>query len=162
MLWNKARRSENVNDQRKDKDVRSPTGIALAAGLIVSIMAGMGAYWADLEKSGDIETVNTMQEQTLGEMGKFVEDDPHRFFVESVLGSTEDVWTQIFAQVGKGISRLNLFCMTSRPSLPVAPIDQKKPARSTANWTRKSTSTSNRWSLLLFRTQWWRTLHKPM
>ncbi|WP_095190328.1 neutral zinc metallopeptidase [Pseudomonas sp. Irchel 3E19] len=101
MLWNKARRSENVNDQRKDKDVRSPTGIALAAGLIVSIMAGMGAYWADLEKSGDIETVNTMQEQPLGEMGKFVKDDPHRFFVESVLGSTEDVWTQIFAQVGK-------------------------------------------------------------
>jgi hypothetical protein len=86
MLWNKARRSSNVNDTREGKDARTPTGKALTAGLAALTLAGIGIY----------STLGTTPEQ-----GKTVTEDPYRQFVESILGDTEDTWKQLFTQTGR-------------------------------------------------------------
>lgn len=103
MLWNKAKRSENVNDQRKDKDVRSSTGNILAAGLVASVLGVSATFWADIEKAFGPEAAVAAKVQTEAtiQLQLQIHDDPHRFFVESILGSSEEVWTELFAQLGK-------------------------------------------------------------
>ncbi|PYY67218.1 metalloprotease, partial [Pseudomonas jessenii] len=46
MLWNKARRSDNVNDTREGKDARTLTGKILGTGLAAVTLASAGLYSA--------------------------------------------------------------------------------------------------------------------
>jgi len=96
MLWNKARRSANVNDTRQGKDARQLTGKTMGAGLAAVALAGVGLY----------STVSTTPNAEPGEnpsrySSAHHADDPQLQFVQSVLGDTEDTWTQLFAQTGR-------------------------------------------------------------
>lgn len=104
MLWNKARRSDNVNDTREGKDARTLTGKTLAAGLAVVALAGAGLY----------STLGTTPDATIAlpspatKLSLVPEDDPQLMFVQSILGDTEDTWKQIFAQTGRHYSQPTL------------------------------------------------------
>jgi predicted metalloprotease len=102
MLWNKARRSKNVNDIRKGKDARTLTGTTLAAGLAAIALASAGLYStqdtpADVTKLEPSYTLDRPRPQPSIEP----EADLQLTFVQSVLGDTEDTWNQLFAQMGR-------------------------------------------------------------
>ncbi|HEF4761143.1 TPA: neutral zinc metallopeptidase [Pseudomonas putida] len=97
MLWNKARRSDNVNDTRKGKDARTYTGKTLGAALAAVALASTGLYslLSDVPSApSDIPAppvaIDTRPEQDLQLM-----------FIQSVLGETEDTWKQLFEQSGR-------------------------------------------------------------
>jgi predicted metalloprotease len=93
MLWNKARRSTNVNDTREGKDARKPTGLVLGAGLAFAL-TGAGVYTALSP------TQETPSEQNTSRF-PVPAVDPQLTFVQAVLGDTEDTWKDLFAQTGK-------------------------------------------------------------
>lgn len=93
MLWNKARRSTNVNDTREGKDARKPTGLVLGAGLAFAL-TGAGVYTALSP------TQETPSEQNTSRF-PVPAVDPQLTFVQAVLGDTEDTWKDLFAQKGK-------------------------------------------------------------
>ncbi|WP_137804334.1 neutral zinc metallopeptidase [Pseudomonas sp. G(2018)] len=97
MLWNKARRSDNVNDTRKGKDARTLTGKTLGAGLAVAALASAGLY----STLGD--TPKTSSQQLVPSTALAIEPEKDRqlMFVQSVLGETEDTWKQLFAKTGR-------------------------------------------------------------
>jgi predicted metalloprotease len=97
MLWNKARRSHNVNDTREGKDAPILTGKTLAVGLATAALAGAGLY-STLRTTTDVTPPVPPPPHTLSIVP---EDDPQLMFVQSVLGDTEDTWNQIFAQSGR-------------------------------------------------------------
>lgn len=93
MLWNKARRSTNVNDTREGKDARKSTGVVLGAGLAFAL-TGAGVYTA-LSTTPDAPNVQNTLELPIPIV------DMQLMFVQAVLGDTEDTWKQLFAQTGK-------------------------------------------------------------
>ncbi|MGF6114428.1 KPN_02809 family neutral zinc metallopeptidase [Pseudomonas frederiksbergensis] len=98
MLWNKARRSDNVNDTREGKDARQLTGKTLGAGLAAAALAGVGLYSA-LGTTPDILPVET--DTPFHSSAPQPSGDTTLLFVQSVLGDTEDTWKQLFAQTGR-------------------------------------------------------------
>lgn len=92
MLWNRARRSDNVNDTREGKDARQITGtttfIALA---ITATLVGAGFY----------STLDRMPNDSSAGPHEHLPVDPQLQFVQSVLGDTEDTWAQLFSQRDK-------------------------------------------------------------
>jgi len=101
MLWNKARRSENVNDTREGKDARTLTGKNLAAALATVALASAGLY-STLGTTPD-ELSLTPLDMLDPPAALAIEPDEDRqlMFVQSVLGDTEDTWKQLFAQTGR-------------------------------------------------------------
>lgn len=100
MLWNKARRSDNVNDTREGKDARNNTGKTLGAGLAAAALACAGLYstqHSTPDEAALAAPLNPNSAALLTEPG----EDLQLRFVQSVLGDTEDVWTQLFAQTGR-------------------------------------------------------------
>jgi predicted metalloprotease len=97
MLWNKARRSHNVNDTREGKYARALKGKTLAAGLATVALTGAALY----------SIVGTTPDATFpapsppATLSTVPADDPQLMFVQSILGDTEDTWNQIFAQTGR-------------------------------------------------------------
>ncbi|MCP1416977.1 putative metalloprotease [Pseudomonas laurylsulfativorans] len=98
MLWNKARRSDNVNDTREGKDARTPSGKTLGAGLAVIALAGAGAYLT-LDTAPDAPA-NTPTPPASALSIEPAEDLQLKF-VQAVLGDTEDTWKQLFAETGR-------------------------------------------------------------
>ncbi|QCY10377.1 neutral zinc metallopeptidase [Pseudomonas sp. MPC6] len=101
MLWNKARRSDNVNDTRKGKDARTLTGKTLGAGLAVVALASAGLY-STLGTTPDetpLISSNTLNPPDV--VLSIATEDLQLKFVQSVLGDTEDTWKQLFAQTGR-------------------------------------------------------------
>lgn len=94
MLWNKARRSDNVNDTRKGKDARTLTGKTLGAGLAVVALASAGLY----STLGDTPKTSSQELVPSAALAIEPEKDRQLMFVQSVLGETEDIWKQLFAQ----------------------------------------------------------------
>ncbi|MBK5508683.1 KPN_02809 family neutral zinc metallopeptidase [Pseudomonas sp. TH15] len=92
MLWNKARRSENINDTRKGKDARTLTGKNLGAGLAAVVLSGAALH----------STFNALpsQDSVEDQVSQLIapNDDPQLRFIESILGDTEDTWKQLFAK----------------------------------------------------------------
>lgn len=107
MLWNKARPSDNVNDNREGKDARPLTGKTLSAGLAAALV-GAGVYSALNTTPGVVPAGSDTP-------GHYTAPPPtadrELLFVQSVLGDTEDTWTQLFAQTGRHYPppRLTLF-----------------------------------------------------
>ncbi|WP_095196667.1 neutral zinc metallopeptidase [Pseudomonas sp. Irchel 3A7] len=97
MLWNKARRSDNVNDTRKGKDARTLTGKTLGAGLAVAALASAGLY----STLGDTPKTSSQELVPSAALAIEPEKDRQLMFVQSVLGETEDTWEQLFAQAGR-------------------------------------------------------------
>ncbi|PMQ13528.1 hypothetical protein PseAD21_03260 [Pseudomonas sp. AD21] len=96
MLWNKARRSDNVDDTRQGKDARRPTGKIIGTGLAASILAGAALYSTF---SNGPEAPSAPHEQTL--LQTLSPEETQLHFIESILGDTEDTWKQLFAQTGR-------------------------------------------------------------
>lgn len=97
MLWNKARRSHNVQDTREGKDARTFTGKTLATGLAGAALAGAALY-STLGTTPDATITLPAPATTLSML---TEQDPQLMFVQSVLGDTEDTWAQLFNQRDK-------------------------------------------------------------
>lgn len=97
MLWNKARRSDNVNDTRKGKDARTHTGKTLGAGLAAVVLAGAGMY----SVLNDAPSLPVEIQAPPAAIETKLEQDLQLMFVQSVLGETEDTWSQLFAQTGR-------------------------------------------------------------
>lgn len=101
MLWNKARRSDNVNDTRKGKDARTLTGKTLGAGLAIVALASAGLY-STLDTTTDEASLSSSNTLNPPEGILSIEsEDLQLKFVQSILGDTEDTWKQLFAQTGQ-------------------------------------------------------------
>lgn len=98
MLWNKARPSDNVNDTRQGKDARQLTGKTFGAGLAVTALASAGMYSALSTTPG---VVPVGSDTPAYYTAPHPAADRDLLFVQSVLGDTEDTWTQLFAQTGR-------------------------------------------------------------
>ena len=98
MRWQQGRRSENVDDRRGMR----PAGMAVGGGLgtIVFIVIAllMGADPMALLQ----QVANNPQVAPQQQAGPISpEEEELKDFVSAVLGSTEDVWTEVFADMGK-------------------------------------------------------------
>ncbi|MCW8275877.1 neutral zinc metallopeptidase [Pseudomonas sp. PCH199] len=98
MLWNKARRSDNVNDTREGKDARTLTGKTLGAGLAAIALASAGFY--SLLSDSPVAP-SDIHEPPASPLTIEPTEDLQLKFVQSVLGETEDTWKQLFAQSGR-------------------------------------------------------------
>ncbi|MBK5303883.1 MULTISPECIES: KPN_02809 family neutral zinc metallopeptidase [Gammaproteobacteria] len=98
MLWNRARRSDNVNDTREGKDARKTTGKMIGATVAVATLTGAGLYSTVSTTPDDVPTLpDTPPHQSAAR----VAEDSQLMFIQSVLGDTEDTWKQLFAQTGR-------------------------------------------------------------
>lgn len=96
MRWDDFRRSSNVED-RRGQIVRAG-GLGLGTMAILGLIAwGLGINPALL--IGGAEMVSRHLPQSAG--SKPAPNDQASQFVSSILGSTEDVWTDVFKSVGK-------------------------------------------------------------
>lgn len=102
MLWNKARRSDNVVDARDGRQTRTLRGNKLGLGLGAFALAGIGLY-AGVDPPVDQVRLESVPIEVLDSpaIDASVAEDPRLAFVEAVLGDTEDTWKPIFEQLGK-------------------------------------------------------------
>jgi predicted metalloprotease len=127
MRWEDFRQSSNVEDDREASASRGlPGGGGIGIGMIIILtLLGwlFGINPAALINGAQILTGGGGMEQTAPapEVGAGTPGDPTGQFVAAILGSTEDVWKQIFAAGGKTYNppRLRLFSV-SEPT-PCAP-----------------------------------------
>ncbi|HSQ77099.1 MAG TPA: neutral zinc metallopeptidase [Bacteroidota bacterium] len=99
MRWQESRRSENVEDQRGRRIATGPAiggGVAIVILLVGLLLGGDPATL--LETIGNTATQQTTQTTDPAQMSEA--DARAGDFVAAVLGETEDVWRQIFAQNG--------------------------------------------------------------
>jgi predicted metalloprotease len=99
MRWQSSRRSENVEDQRRQGIPRGPAiggGLAIIILLVGLLLGGDPA--ALLETIGGSTTQQSIPTSEEGQMSPA--DETARDFVAAVLGETEDVWRDLFARNG--------------------------------------------------------------
>ncbi len=101
MLWNKARRSDNVNDTREGKDARTLTGKNLVAALATVALASAGLYSTLGTTPDDLSLTPFEMLDPPAALAIEPDEDRQLMFVQSVLGDTEDTWKQLFAQSGR-------------------------------------------------------------
>ncbi|MGX0892545.1 putative metalloprotease [Pseudomonas sp. ADAK2 TE3594] len=102
MLWNRARRSDNVNDTREGKDARKTTGKIIGATVAVATLAGAGIYSTVSTMPDDAPvSIPALSGTPPQHSAAIVSEDPRLVFIQSVLGDTEDTWKQLFAQTGR-------------------------------------------------------------
>ncbi len=98
MKWQKARRSQNVEDRRGAGPARAAGGLGLggiAIVVVISLVLGKNPLEM-LGLLGEMQGVPAGQQQ--GPAAPV--DDEASQFVGAILGETEDVWTPIFANSG--------------------------------------------------------------
>lgn len=100
MFWNRTKHSKNVDDQRKYKDERSVSGKVLVSGLLASLAVSSAGYWAWLTMTAGPLYAFKEKGKHDAEIVRQIGDDPHRAFIETILGSTEEVWTELLAETG--------------------------------------------------------------
>ena len=109
MKWKDARQSSNVEDRRGNGGVVGG-GIGIGTLVLAAIVYFMGGNpMSVIQGSGGAPP--SMQSQPAPGAGT---NDEEKQFVSSVLGSTEDVWTNIFAQRGKTYRKPKLVLFTDR------------------------------------------------
>ncbi len=110
MRWQGGRESENVEDQRG----MAPAGIAIGGvGTLVILVLGL-LFGADPAKL--LQQVQQAQQQQApaGDQAAPGVDDEVKKFVSVVLADTEDVWTDIFREMGKTYRKPKLDLFTGR------------------------------------------------
>src|SRR5690554_3337798 len=105
MRWKKARRSDNVVDQRGSRRQVGGKGLSLAA-IAVIIVVGLISGQDPLQivsniagqaiQQGGINTGANRNKQPTA-----VQQDAQTEFVRAILGDTEDTWRSLFKQAGK-------------------------------------------------------------
>ena len=109
MKWKNARESDNVEDQRGGGGMVGG-GIGIGTLVLAAIVYFMGGNpMAVLQGSGGVAP--SSQSQQAPGAGT---DDEQKQFVASILGSTEDVWSDIFAKRGKTYHKPKLVLFTDR------------------------------------------------
>ena len=105
MRWKKARRSDNVVDQRGKGPRRGGKGLSLAAVAII-VVVGLLSGQDPLQIIGNI-TGQAVQQGGINLGGHTASqadaltNDPASEFVRAILGDTEDTWRGLFKQAGK-------------------------------------------------------------
>ena len=146
MLWQRGRRSSNVEDRRGRRMGGKAAGGIGGIGLVIAVgyfflsgdpsmlirqIAGGGGFSGQQQQSAPAEL--TEQEKQLTD------------FVSVVLADTEDVWKGIFQANGLSYKEPVLVLYTDQTPQPVVP-DKQPPDRSTALETKSSISTSISWA----------------
>jgi len=110
MKWNRARKSSNVDD-RRGRRVAAGGGLGLGGiAIVVVISLAMGKNPMELlGLVGQFTGGDTTTSQTSAPV-----DDEASRFVASILGETEDVWTQLFRQRGSSYSAPTLVLFTDQ------------------------------------------------
>ncbi len=105
MRWKKARRSDNVVDQRGKGPRRGGKGLSLAAVAVI-VVVGLLSGQDPLQIIGNI-TGQAVQQGGINLGGHpasqadALTNDPASEFVRAILGDTEDTWRGLFKQAGK-------------------------------------------------------------
>ncbi len=95
MRWRDQRKSTNVEDRRG----MGGRGIALGGGGIGLLVLILAVFLCGADPSGMFRQAPTSEIQPQREtQGKPKQDDELKQFASSVLGSTEDVWNDVFRQ----------------------------------------------------------------
>lgn len=98
MKWNRARRSENVEDRRGSGGMRAAGGLGVG-GIAVVVVIGLLLGKSPGELLGLVAQLGSelpSQSQPAPAPG---EDQAYEF-IAAILGETEDVWTAVFASAG--------------------------------------------------------------
>ena len=115
MQWKNARESDNVEDQRGNGGMVGG-GIGIGTLVLAAIVYFMGGNpMSVIEGAGNAPPASQSQPAPGTGTGTSVgTDDEQKKFVASVLGSTEDVWSDIFAKRGKTYHKPKLVLFTDR------------------------------------------------
>lgn len=89
MLWNRARRSDNVNDTREGKDARNITGKTTFIALAITATLGAAGFYSTVDTTPSEVSLPALEQAPV---------DPQLQFVQAVLGDTEDTWAPLFVQ----------------------------------------------------------------
>ncbi len=104
MRWKKARRSDNVVDQRGKGRSVGGKGLTLGAVAVIVVMGLLsgqdpmqivGNIAGQAIQQGGINTGATSSQHSV------LSNDPQSDFVRAILGDTEDTWRALFKQAGK-------------------------------------------------------------
>lgn len=104
MRWKKARRSDNVVDQRGKGGGVGGKGLTLGAVaviVVIGLLSGqdpmqiIGNIAGQAIQQGGINTGGSASQQNVPS------NDPQSEFVRAILGDTEDTWRALFKQAGK-------------------------------------------------------------
>lgn len=97
MKWKRARRSSNVED-RRGRRVAAGGGLGLV-GIGIVLVIGLLLGKSPMEMLGLVQQLN--QGAPSANMAPDASTDPEsNAFIEAILGETEDVWTELFAEWG--------------------------------------------------------------
>lgn len=104
MRWKKARRSDNVVDQRGKKGGVGGKGLSLAAVAVIVVM-GLVSGQDPMQIVSNVAT-QVMQQGGINTGASAPEyttprNDEQTEFVRAILGDTEDTWRALFQQAGK-------------------------------------------------------------
>jgi predicted metalloprotease len=124
MKWERARRSDNVEDRRGSGGMRMGGGLGIGGLAIVALLVWlMGGNPLQLLGSLEQAGVQTAPQDAPSPGGDApAADDPQRAFVASILGDTEDVWGALFKAAGSDYPqpRLVLFEQAVRSACGMA------------------------------------------
>lgn len=97
MKWKRARRSSNVED-RRGRRVAAGGGLGLV-GIGIVLVIGLLLGKSPMEMLGLVQQLN--QGAPSANTAPDASTDPEsKAFIEAILGETEDVWTELFAERG--------------------------------------------------------------
>lgn len=121
MRWEHLRRSQNVEDRRHHRPSGRGTGgfklggfgiiIAIVLAIFVGPKEGLNFF---LQNAGQQSQVTSSQVQVTGEDV----DDTAEDFIKAVLGSTEDIWSSQFRQLGRSYQAPNLILYRGSTPMP--------------------------------------------
>jgi uncharacterized protein len=113
MRWKDERRSDNVEDRRGI----SPAGIAIGGGIGTLILV-LIATFLGADPRQVLNALQQNQQAAPNQAGAPVNVNPaeeeRADFVKAILGNTEDVWTDLFQQIGKQYQEPHLVLFTSQ------------------------------------------------
>lgn len=113
MEWQGNRESENVEDRRGGGGRRIVGGIGVGTIIIAAVVFFMGGDPTQVLQMGASNQVEEYQEAPRAAKGQ---DDEGKNFVETILGSTEDVWNAEFQKIGQRYVEPKLVLFTGQTS----------------------------------------------
>ncbi len=104
-LWDKITSRGSVDDRRADGPSLARMGSAgltvAVAILALNLLSGNGIDPTTLEQLlGTLQQSNITQQQNI-DASEFVGEDSYEVFASTIVGSTNDLWRQVFAQNGQ-------------------------------------------------------------
>jgi predicted metalloprotease len=115
MLWQKGRRSDNVEDAGQGSGGGGPSfggrGLGIG-GMIILAIIGLVFFKDPTALLGGGDPGTAAPQQTQSQTHQASANDPQVDFVKAILGETEDTWGEIFAANGQQYERPKLVLFT--------------------------------------------------